>query len=546
MTPKSAQTYVARVTQLCRKWLPSDPRTRAVVAMFVVGVGIVAASIIAPFNSPEHPSPKAPPPLKETGTIKLGRADNPARVVPSSHGAVWITDEHRALIYRLSESGTTRQYPLQGVEDPQDTISGAVTAIASDRSGNAWVLASHTFTESLLIGVTPGGAELARFRVPSSDSLAIDRKGYAWAQHQMGVDDGIALTSVSLRSGAMKEYVAFPDTKMFGARVKTDARGDALLLGEVNLGARQSTHVMARLTREGVVNRPVRWPESLDLSLAADFVTNRDGDVWTGYAGGLAKIDSNGTVTAYPLFPNILISFLAAEPDGRIVFNFKIGPQFDNGGPFSRLRSPVYIGELDPEHLTRLPTLQLEPALRNRIGWFGLGRRHDAVITDAEAHKVFMVPLTVPRPATPPPPAFLTTVRQIIDQHQAAMTKLRNDLLRHRKDPHSSARATAKTIARTRTRLLAALSKSATVPDPLITRLIKRTAADGQYTVRSLAAMVKFPRKPTYGTEFYRDFLEAYHFVAAQFSADLYETAEVLGLPPIAYDGHKTWQPARL
>jgi hypothetical protein len=279
--------------------------------------------------------------------------------------------------------------------------------------------------------------------------------------------------------------------------------------------------------------------------LAAHFVTDRAGDVWMGYAGGLAKIDSNGTVTAYPLFPNVLISFLAAEPGGRIAFNFKIGPQFDDGGPSSRLRSPMYVGAFDPEHLTRLPTLQVEPALRNRIGWFGVGRRHDAVITDADAHKVFMVPLTVPRPATPPPPAFLTTVRQVIDQHQAAVTRLRDDLLKHRRDARSSAKATARIIARTRTRLLAASSKSATVPDPLITRLIKRTAADGQYAVSSLAAMVKFPRTPAYGTQYFRDFVETYHFVAAQFSADLYETAEALGLPPTAYDGHTTWQPAR-
>ena len=184
--------------------------------------------------------------------------------------------------------------------------------------------------------------------------------------------------------------------------------------------------------------------------------------------------------------------------------------------------------------------------MRGGPGYFGLGRRRDAVITDPKAHKVFDVPLTVSPSVTPPPPALTAAVRRIIVEHQAALVKIRVAWGKHaERDGRPYVRATMRLIARTRARLLAASSRSSTVPDPRISHLITRTATDGRYAVRQLKAMALLPTVQTPGVKGFADFVDSYHFAAGQFTVDLYETAEAFGLPPIDYNGRTTWRPER-
>ena len=334
-----------RFAQLCRGWLPSEPKTRAVAAIFVVGACIVAGSLIVPFDAPKRTTPKAPPPLTEMRTFQWGPADRPTQVVPSSDGAVWIADDRRAVVYRLSENGTTRQYPLRGLEDPPASWhASAVAEIASDRSGNVWVLAYPDPLEAsqVLIGLTPGGRELARYRLPVSGSPAIDRAGRAWMTDFRGPDTGVVVRSISLRSGAVRKYSAFTGIKLAMSRIKIDARGNALLLGEPDTGRGDVNLVMARLTRDGVVSRPVHWPKRLSYPLGAAFTADRHGDVWLGYLGGMARIDARGDVAAFPLFPKVQVLFVEAGPDGHIVFNALGAPRFPGLAP------PTFIGGSTP------------------------------------------------------------------------------------------------------------------------------------------------------------------------------------------------------
>jgi hypothetical protein len=516
-------------------------------AIIVLGIGIAAGSIIAAIHPDEREA--QPAPRLEMRTFQWGPVDSPAQVVPTSGGAVWIADDHRALIYRLSEGGTTRQYPLQGIKDPQDSTLKVVFGLASDPSGNAWVLAASPETTDdhyLLIGLTPQGTELARYRVPSSISLAVDRDGCAWmADSYSGQGDGVGVTSIDLRSGVRHRYSAFPGVQVFVANIKDDPHGHAVLFGEVSdTPTGHDTIAAARLTRDGVVTRRVQWPRSVHFPYGADFAVDREGSIWVGYYGGLARIDDKGMVAAYPIYPGVYIPELETEPNGRIAFNVVVGPQFRLAVPFDKIRTFVYLGEFDPDRLTRLPILQLEPVGQDRVGWFGVGRRHDAIVTDARVHKVYAMPLAMPRTATPSSPAFVTVVKRILDQHHAALVRILDTWSRHRRDDgRPYAKATARLIAKTRARLLAAASESVTLPDPRIMRLINRSAKDGQYTTKRLETMIRFPERPAYGTKYFNDFVFAYHFVAAQFSADLYEIAEVLGLPPTVYAGHTTWRP---
>jgi hypothetical protein len=397
----------------------------------------------------------------------------------------------------------------------------------------------------VLIGLTPGGRELARYRVPVSGSPVIDRAGHAWMTDFQRPDTGLALRSISLRSGAVRKYSAFTGIKLVMSGIKLDTRGNVLLVGEPEGGRGDGNLVMARITRDGVVGRPVHWPRRLSYPLGADFAVDRHGDVWLGYLGGMARIDANGNVAAFPLSPEAEVLFVEATSDGHIVFNALSAPHIATFAPSAKLRGTTFIGEFDPEHPTKLPTLQREPTVRSGAGYFGWGRRRNAVITDPEAHKVFDVPLTVPPSATPPPLALKAAVRRIIAEHQAALVKIRLTWDKHlKRDGSPYVRATMRLIAQTRTRLLVASSQSPTVPDPRISRLITRAATDGRYAVSDLKAMAQ-PPIPTLGAKGFGDFAASYQFIAAQFTADLYETAEAFGLPPIDYNGRTTWRPER-
>jgi hypothetical protein len=338
----------------------------------------------------------------------------------------------------------------------------------------------------------------------------------------------------------MKSYTAFPGVEVW-AHAKPDPRGGVLLVGQ--LRERASTVVAARVTRKGVAARRVDWPRSLISPFVPDFAVDRDGGIWLGTNHGLARIDGGGMVTSYPLFRTGSVSSLETEPDGHIVFSVMVGSQIALPKSFEGLRSTTYIGELDPEHPTRLPTLQLAPDGHDVGEWFGVTRRHAAVLPDAASHRVFLMPLTVPRPTSPPSPDFSATVKRIIDQHQAAMTKLLHGWSRHFEDDgRPFARAAARTITKTRARLLAASAQSGIVPDPLIARLIARTAADGRSAIGHLSSMARFPRKPTQGSRYFNQFLIAYVTVTEQVGADLYEVAEAFGLPPTDWRGHTAWK----
>jgi hypothetical protein len=73
-----------------------------------------------------------------------------------------------------------------------------------------------------------------------------------------------------------------------------------------------------------------------------------------------------------------------------------------------------------------------------------------------------------------------------------------------------------------------------------------RIVAAGRSAANHLSLMARFPRRPTHGTEYYSNFDFTYNFIAARFSTELYELAEVLGLPPpITKATRRGGQPSR-